>query len=75
MNIQARKMSLIETLIQINDSSILEKVEKLLLSKKNTILAPMSLDEFYSRIENSEKAIQKGKIISQEDLEKESENW
>jgi hypothetical protein len=66
---------LIESLNQINDSSILGKFEKLLLTQKNTNLSPMSLDEFYSRIERSKKAIQKGKVISQEDLEKESENW
>jgi len=35
----------------------------------------MALDEFYVRVEESEKAIKHGKIISQRDLEKEAENW
>ena len=68
-------MTLIESLIKINDSSNLGKFEKLLLTQKNTNLSPMSLDEFCSRKDRSKKAIQKGKVISQEDLEKESENW
>ena len=68
-------MTLIESLIKINDSSILGKFEKVLLSQNNTNLSPMSSDEFYSRKDRSKKAIQKGKVISQEDLEKESENW
>ena len=35
----------------------------------------MTLDEFYARVEESEKAIREGKTISQKDLEKEAENW
>jgi hypothetical protein len=35
----------------------------------------MSLTEFNSRIEASEKAIKEGNITSVEDLEKESEDW
>jgi hypothetical protein len=75
MNIQARKLTLIETLIHLNDESLINKIEKLVESKKSTELSPMSLDEFYSRIDKSEQAIKKGQVISQKDLEKESKNW
>ena len=75
MNIQARKLTLIETLIHINDESLINKIEKLVNSKKSVDLSPMSLEEFYSRIEKSEEAIKKGQVISQKDLEKQSKNW
>ncbi len=75
MNIQARKLTLIETLIHLNDESLINKIEKLVQSKKDAELSPMSSDEFYSRIDKSENAIKKGQVISQKDLEKDSKNW
>jgi len=75
MNIQARKLTLIETLIHLNDESLINKIEKLVESKKSTELSPMSLDEFYSRVDKSEEAIKKGQVISQKDLEKKAKNW
>ena len=75
MNIQARNLTLIETLIHLNDESLISKIEKLVNSKKSVELSPMSLEEFYSRIDKSEEAIKKGQVISQKDLEKQSKNW
>ncbi len=75
MNIQARKLTLVETLIHLNDESLISKIEKLVNSKKSVELSPMSLEEFYSRIDKSEEAIKKGQVISQNDLEKQSKNW
>ena len=75
MNIQARKLTLVEKLIHLNDESLISKIEKLVNSKKSVELSPMSLEEFYSRIDKSEEAIKKGQVISQNDLEKQSKNW
>ena len=78
MNIHSRKLNLIENMILLNDNAVLSKIEKLLNSVKNQSkkeIEPMSLEEFYQRIEASELAIKNGKIISQNELEKESENW
>jgi len=76
MNTQARKLNLIEHLILLQDEQILEKMEGFFKSSRQTKKAaaksPMSLEAFYSRIEASEKAIKEGKVISQEDLEKEA---
>lgn len=76
MNIQARKLTLIEYLSRIQDELMISKVEKLIYKEAyEANLKPMSLSEFNSRIEASEKAIKEGKVTSVEDLEKESENW
>ena len=45
------------------------------LKKYSQNLKPMALNEFYERIEQSEKIIKEGRTISQENLEKEIENW
>ena len=77
MNIQSKKLNLIEQLMLLQDESILNKIEKILHlpAKKGLTHKQMSLDEFYARVEESEKAIRDGKVISQKDLEKEAENW
>ena len=77
MNIQSKKLNLIEHLLLLQDESIINKIEKMLRlpSKQELKHKPMSLDEFYTRVEESEKAIREGKTISQKDLERESENW
>ena len=79
MNTQTRKLNLIEHLVLLQDEQILGKIEKFFSSfrqtKKASAKIPMSLEEFYSRIEASEKAIKEGKVISQEDLEKETQDW
>ncbi len=78
MNIQAQKLNLIERLMLLNDKSIINKIEKMLeipVKKSHKNLKPMTIDEFYTRVELSEKAIKEGRTISQEDLQKEAENW
>lgn len=72
MNFQARKLHLIEDLLQQQDDKILRKVEKLLNSFKTkrlvSDLSPMSLEEFYARNNQSKKEITEGKLISQKDV-------
>lgn len=78
MNIQAKKLNLIERLLLLHDESVINKIEKLLQlspKSKRERIAPLTIEEFYLRIEASEKTIREGKIISQEELEKETDNW
>ena len=79
MNIQVRKLNLIEHLILLNDNAVLTRIEDLLGAGKGGMnrkdFKPMSLEEFYARVEESELAIKNKKVISQDALEKESENW
>ena len=78
MSIQAQKLNLIERLLLLQDESIIKKIEKMLevsAKKSKADFKPMSIDEFYARVEQAEIAIKEGKTISQADLEKEAANW
>jgi hypothetical protein len=78
MNIQSQKLNLIERLLLLQDKNLINKIEKLLClpdKKSHARLKQMTLDEFYERVEASEKAIREEKTISQKALEKEADNW
>ncbi len=79
MDIQTLKLNLIEDISRLNDASILEKVEQLLRSSRIAAyeqqIKPMSNKELQDRINASEAAIKTGRVVSQEDLEREAENW
>jgi hypothetical protein len=79
MNIAAKKVEIIEWLVQLNDEQIISKVEKL---KNQSIkemyelrLKPMSANEYKLMLEEAEEDYKKGRIIDQRGLEKESETW
>lgn len=79
MNIQAKKLNLIEKLIGLSDTTTINKIDKLL---NKTIVfdyeakqKPMTSSEYKSRLDKAEKDLKHGRVINQEDLEKESENW
>ncbi|MGO3183469.1 MAG: hypothetical protein ACTIJ9_11630 [Aequorivita sp.] len=79
MDFQTRKLNLIAYLAQIQDESILCKIESFLLKRNikdnETTHKPFTLDEFIDRIEKSEMDFKEGKFKSQEELEKISEKW
>lgn len=70
---------MIEDISRLNDPQIIAKVEELLRYNRKTTyeeqLKPMTNAELKSRIDASEIAIKEGRVISQEDLEIEAENW
>jgi len=79
MNIAVKKVELIEWLAGIQDKSLLDELETL---KKKTIaesyesrMKPMSAQHYKSLLDQSEEDYKNGRVTSQEDLEKESENW
>ena len=79
MNIQAKKLNLIEKLIVLSDTTTINKIDKLL--NKNLVTTyeakqkPMTGAEYKLRLDKAEEDLKNGRVISQEDLEKESENW
>lgn len=78
MDIQVKKLELIEWITQISDSTIISKMDKirrtyLTLSKDN--IKPMTIEEFYASIDRAEKDIKSGKIFTQNEVEKESKIW
>jgi len=78
MDIQLKKLELIEWIAQISDTNIISKMDKirrtyLTISKEN--INPMTMEEFYASIDRAEKDIKSGKIYTQEEVEKEAKNW
>ena len=79
MNIAAKKVELIEWLAKIQDKSLLEKVE--ILKKKavsesyESKMKPMTSRQYKSLLDQAEEDYNNGRVTSQEDMEKESENW
>jgi hypothetical protein len=81
MDIQAEKLHLIEELARIQDIHIIEQIKQLLKQQNNPVVGyeingdPITRKQLIKRIEESEKRIDNGEYVTQEDLEKESENW
>lgn len=79
MNIQARKLSLIEEFIRITDESIIEKLEFLVRNEKKnqheSELKPMSLNEFHEMIDQAKDDKTNGCVVSHEDLKTKIKSW
>ena len=78
MDIQVKKLELIEWIAQISDINIISKMDKIrrtYLIMSNDNIKPMTVKEFYASIERAEEDIKSGRIYTQEEVEKESEIW
>lgn len=76
--LQARKMSLIEYLLGIQDEKVFDKLEanihKSIKTHKPSDIV-FTKAELVERAEFSNKQIKKGQVLSQKDLETQSKNW
>jgi len=76
LNIQNRKLSIIEQVIILNDDEILKQVEDLINSSLHKpALKKLTNKELVTRAELSDKDIENGDVYSQEDAEKLSKSW
>ena len=78
LNLQLRKISLIEYLIGIQDEKTFSKVESTIhksLKSVNPSDIVFSKDKIIERAEFSNRQIKKGHIINQKELEEQSKNW
>ena len=78
MDIQFKKLELIEWFAQITDSNIISKMEKIrkkYIAKTNEELKPLTVREFNKIIDRAEKDAKDNKITLHEDLIEQSENW
>lgn len=78
MDMQTRKLNLIEYLINIDDEKIFSRIESSIIGSKKPIQKPLksfTQSELVERSKLAEKDYKVGKFISQELLELESENW
>lgn len=74
MSIQTRKLNIIEHLLSLEDESILSKIEHFFrgVGKKSrsSKLQPMSLEEFLTRHQISERDKKAGRMVSHGDVKK-----
>lgn len=74
MDLQTRKLNLIQYLVSLQDEKLFSKIESLIVANENE-LKPFTKDELIERAEKSNADYLAGKFISQEELEIQSENW
>lgn len=76
INIQDRKLSIIERVIMLDDDKILKLVEDLInTSLHKPVLKKLTKQELVTRAELSDKDIENGDVYSQKDAEKLSQSW
>lgn len=80
MDVQTRKLKVIEYLIGLHDEKILKKIESAILEfqKQQTIrqqVKPMTQEQLIERAKRSSSDYLSGRTKTQEQLEQESENW
>ena len=79
MNIQARKLILIEEFLRISDESLIARLESFIKQEKKDIhersLKPMSLNEFHEMIDQAKLDSDAGRVISHQDLKKKVKTW
>ena len=79
MNIQARKLVLIEEFLRISDENFIIKLESFIRQEKKISremsLKPMLPNEFHEMINQSIRDSTAGRVISHEDLKKKVKAW
>lgn len=79
MNIQARKLILIEEFLRITDESLITKFESLIRQEKQTAhekdLKPLSLNEFHDMIDQAKRDSDAGRVISHQELKEKVKTW
>ena len=79
MDIQARKISIIQEFLRINSEELINKLDKFLHDEKKKIyekeLKPMSLDSFNDMIDKAEDDSVNGRVVEAKILRKDIEKW
>jgi hypothetical protein len=79
MNIQAAKLDIVQKILAVKTESIIEKINKIL--DKEMIVGytvegkPLTKKAYNKRLQKAEEQIRSGNYVTQEEIEKESENW
>ncbi len=79
MNIQARKLILIEEFLRISDEILITKLESFIKQEKRVSyernLRPMLLNEFHEMIDQAKCDSDAGRVISHQELKKKVRTW
>jgi hypothetical protein len=79
MNIQARKLLLIEEFLHISDERLISKLESFIRQERKESLErelnPMSLNEFQEMIDHAKQDSAADRVISHQELKKKVKTW
>jgi len=76
LNIQERKLNLIEQLIILNDEEVFKQIEELVHSSfQKPQLKRFTKEELENRAKISDANIANGEVYSQDEVEKLSQSW
>jgi hypothetical protein len=79
MSVQEIKLDILQKLMLVKEPSLLRKISKILDDEAvvayTTSGKALTSKEYNDRLKSAEKQIISGKSISQDDLEREAENW
>jgi len=82
MDLEARKYEFIRSLFKVEKASIMDKLEKVLKKEQQEEIVaytvegqPLTRSQYKKELLDAEAEIERGDYTTQEDLEKESENW
>ena len=79
MDLQATKMNVMQKIMSVSTASLLEKIDKIL--DKEMVVAytvegkPLTKELYNKRLRIAEQQLASGEYTTQEDMEKESEDW
>ena len=71
INLQAEKLQLIEWLVQLQDTSIIQQIKA--LKEEEAEITPLTVEELRRRVLDAERDIAEGKVTPIRDMMK--ENW
>jgi hypothetical protein len=79
MDLQKTKLDVMQKIMSVSTPSLLEKINNILDNEMIVAYTvdgkPLTKAMYNERLDLAEKQLQSGEYITQEDLEKEAENW
>ena len=77
MDLQTRKLNVIEYLIRIQDDNMIQEIEKLIFELKihDKNFQQLTENDLLNRAIKSNTQYESGEFIDQDELEKESKSW
>ena len=79
MDLQAKKIYLIQEFLRINSEDLINKLDKFLHVEKSKIyeqeLKPMSMDSFNAMIDQAEDDVANGRVVDAKNLRKDIDKW
>lgn len=74
MDLQPRKLNLIEYLVHLTDEKVFDKIEYLIRSG-NISQDPFTQEEMIARAQKANEDYDAGRVLTMEELEEEMKNW